>query len=260
MRPHLLAVRDRLLERAEELVEVICAETGKQRAEAVTTELMAVCETIDWYAKHGERLLRPAGGRPGTMAHKKAWIRYEPLGVVGVISPWNYPFTLSMTPLVTALFGGQRGGAQAVRGDPDGGAGHRRAVRARPAGATSSRWSPAAGPPARRSSAAVSTRSSSPARCGTGKRVMAAAADTLTPVLLELGGKDPMIVCADADLDRAARGAVWGAFQNSGQTCMSVERVYVDRAVADAFIDRVIDRDRCASARTTARAAVTSAR
>ena len=58
---------------------------------------------------------------------------------------------------------------------------------------------------------------------------MAAAADTLTPVLLELGGKDPMIVCADADLDRAARGAVWGAFQNTGQTCMSVERVYVDR-------------------------------
>jgi len=74
----------------------------------------------------------------------------------------------------------------------------------------------------------------------TGKRVMAAAADTLTPVVLELGGKDPMIVCADADLDRAARGAVWGAFQNSGQTCMSVERVYVDRSVADGFIDRVI--------------------
>jgi acyl-CoA reductase-like NAD-dependent aldehyde dehydrogenase len=74
----------------------------------------------------------------------------------------------------------------------------------------------------------------------TGKRVMAAAADTLTPVLLELGGKDPMIVCADADLDRAAKGAVWGAFQNSGQTCMSVERVYVEDSVRDAFVDRVV--------------------
>jgi acyl-CoA reductase-like NAD-dependent aldehyde dehydrogenase len=71
---------------------------------------------------------------------------------------------------------------------------------------------------------------------------MAAAADTLTPVLLELGGKDPMIVCADADLDRAAAGAVWGAFQNSGQTCMSVERVYVDEAVFDPFVDRVVAR------------------
>ena len=78
----------------------------------------------------------------------------------------------------------------------------------------------------------------------TGKRVMAAAADTLTPVLLELGGKDPMIVCADADLDRAASGAVWGAFQNSGQTCMSVERVYVDQAVYEPFVERVVARTR----------------
>ena len=78
----------------------------------------------------------------------------------------------------------------------------------------------------------------------TGKRVMAAAADTLTPVLLELGGKDPMIVCADADLDRAAAGAVWGAFQNSGQTCMSVERVYVDETVYEPFVERVLARTR----------------
>jgi len=74
----------------------------------------------------------------------------------------------------------------------------------------------------------------------TGRRVMAAAADTLTPVLLELGGKDPAIVCDDADLDRTARGIVWGAFQNSGQTCMSVERVYVVDSVHDRFVDEVV--------------------
>ncbi|MCB0952751.1 MAG: aldehyde dehydrogenase family protein, partial [Microthrixaceae bacterium] len=78
----------------------------------------------------------------------------------------------------------------------------------------------------------------------TGKRVMRAASDTLTPVLLELGGKDPMIVAADADLDRAAKGAVWGAFQNSGQTCMSVERVYVERSVHDEFLERVLSETR----------------
>ncbi|MGI9578411.1 MAG: aldehyde dehydrogenase family protein, partial [Microthrixaceae bacterium] len=103
---HLVSVRDNLLDRAEELVEVICAETGKQPAEAVTTELMAVCETIDFYAKKGARALRAVPVSPGLLAHKKAWKRYEPMGVVGVISPWNYPFTLSMTPLVTALFAG----------------------------------------------------------------------------------------------------------------------------------------------------------
>ncbi|HTO00388.1 MAG TPA: aldehyde dehydrogenase family protein, partial [Microthrixaceae bacterium] len=103
---HLLKVRDCMLDRAEEIVETICAETGKQRVEAITTELMAVCETISWYAKHGEKVLetRPVGS--GMMAHKKAWKSYSPVGVVGVISPWNYPFTLSMTPLLTALFAG----------------------------------------------------------------------------------------------------------------------------------------------------------
>jgi acyl-CoA reductase-like NAD-dependent aldehyde dehydrogenase len=76
----------------------------------------------------------------------------------------------------------------------------------------------------------------------TGKKIMAAAAETLTPVVLELGGKDPMIVCEDADLERAAAGAVWGAFTNSGQVCMSVERVYVHERVYDKFVSKVVER------------------
>jgi len=236
---HLLGVRDRLLDRAEELVEVICAETGKQRAEAVTTELMAVCETMSWYAKNGEKVLAPQSVAAGLLAHKKAWKRYEPMGVIGVISPWNYPFTLSMTPAITALFAGN-------------------AVVLKPSEVTPTvglaigelfeddDWGDlvqvvtgggATGEALVRSGVDKVVFTGS---VGTGKRVMAAAADTLTPVLLELGGKDPMIVCADADLDRAAKGAVWGAFQNSGQTCMSVERVYVDEQVKDAFVDRVL--------------------
>jgi len=236
---HVLTVRDRLLDRAEQLVEVICAETGKQRAEAVTTELMAVCETIDWYVRHGERLLRSRSVAPGTMAHKTARVHYEALGVVGVISPWNYPFTLSMTPLVTALLAGNPVVLKPSEVTPTVGLAIGELF-------DNDRWGAlvqvvtgggATGEALVRSGVdkVVFTGSVS-----TGKRVMAAAADTLTPVLLELGGKDPMVVCADANLDRAARGAVWGAFQNSGQTCMSVERVYVERSVADAFIDRVI--------------------
>jgi acyl-CoA reductase-like NAD-dependent aldehyde dehydrogenase len=238
-RAHLYEVRDRLLDRAESLVATICAETGKQRAEAVTTELMAVCETIAWYGAHGEHVLRSRPVAPGTMAHKRAWVRHEPYGVVGVISPWNYPFTLSMTPMVTALFAGN-------------------AVMLKPSEVTPTvglaigelfehdRWGDlvqvvtgggATGEALVRSGVDKLVFTGSVA---TGKRVMAAAADTLTPVLLELGGKDPMIVCDDADLDRAARGAVWGAFQNAGQTCMSVERVYVHASVADEFVERVL--------------------
>src|SRR5258708_1017634 len=78
----------------------------------------------------------------------------------------------------------------------------------------------------------------------TGKKVMASAAKNLTPVVLELGGKDPAIVCKDADLDRAAKGIVWGAFLNAGQTCASVERVYVERAVAEPFLAKVVEETR----------------
>ena len=236
---HLLAVRDRLLDRAEELVEVICAETGKQRAEAVTTELMAVCETMSWYARNGDKVLAPQSVSPGLMAHKKAWKRYEPMGVIGVISPWNYPFTLSMTPVITALFAGNAVVLKPSEVTPTVGL-------AIGALFEDDDWGDlvqvvtgggATGEALVRSGADKIVFTGS---ARTGRRVMAAAADTLTPVLLELGGKDPMIVCADADLDRAAKGAVWGAFQNSGQTCMSVERVYVDERVKDAFVDRVL--------------------
>ena len=236
---HLMEVRDRLLDRADHLVDVICAETGKQRTEALTTEIMPVCEAMDWYRRNAGDILAPRPVGTGTLAHKRAWVRREALGVVGVISPWNYPFTLSMTPLVTALFAGN-------------------AVVLKPSEVTPTVglaigelfehpvWGDlvqvvtgtgATGEALVRSGVdKVAFTGSVP----TGRRVMATAAESLTPVLLELGGKDPMIVCDDADLERAARGAVWGAFQNAGQTCMSVERVYVTEAVAEEFIDRVI--------------------
>ena len=236
---HLLHVRDRLLNSAEELVDTICAETGKQRAEAVTTELMAVCETIGWYAKNGGQVLMPQSVAPGLMAHKKAWKRYEPLGVIGVISPWNYPFTLSMTPVITALFAGNTVVLKPSEVTPTVGLAIGELFE-------DENWGNivqvvtgggATGEALVRSGVDKVCFTGS---VRTGKRVMAAAADSLTPVLLELGGKDPMIVCADADLARASKGAVWGAFQNSGQTCMSVERFYVEETVFEAFVERVL--------------------
>ena len=241
-REHIVAVRDLLLDRLEDVVDIITAETGKLGAEAVFTEVMTACETIQYYAKHGERALRPQKVSPGLMSHKQAVRSFEPLGVVGVISPWNYPFILAMTPIITALFAGNAVVLKPSEVTPLVGrvigdlfaevGGHPDLVQVVTGGG-------ATGEALVRSGVAKVCFTGS---VRTGKRVMAAAADTLTPVLLELGGKDPMIVCADADLDRAAAGAVWGAFQNSGQTCMSVERVYVDEAVFDPFVDRVVAR------------------
>ena len=243
-REHVLSVRDLLLDRLDGLVEVITSETGKLPAEAIFTEIMTGCETIAYYARHGEKALRPRKVGAGLMSHKVAVRHYEPLGVVGVISPWNYPFILALTPVVTAVLAGNAvvlkpsevtplvgqaiGELFAEVGD------HPDLVQVVTGGG-------ATGEALVRSGVAKICFTGS---ARTGKRVMAAAADTLTPVLLELGGKDPMIVCADADLDRAASGAVWGAFQNSGQTCMSVERVYVDEAVYEPFVERVVTRTR----------------
>lgn len=238
-RTHLLEVRDRLLDSTEDVVDVICSETGKQPAEAVTTELMAVCETIEWYARNGAAALRPVAVAPGTLLHKRAWKEYSPMGVIGVISPWNYPFTLAMTPLVTALFAGNTVVLKPSEITPTIGLAIRDLFSGGPFGDIVQvvTGGGATGEALVRSGVdkVVFTGSAT-----TGRKVMHAAADSLTPVLLELGGKDPMIVTREADMERAVKGAVWGAFQNSGQTCMSVERVYVDAAIHDEFVDRVL--------------------
>jgi acyl-CoA reductase-like NAD-dependent aldehyde dehydrogenase len=237
---HLVRVRSLLLDRVDAIVDVICQETGKIPHEAITTEVFAVCETIEHYRKHGAGYLAPRKVPSGMMAHKKAYRVFEPLGVVGVISPWNYPFTLAMTPVLSALLAGNTVVLKPSEVTPlvglavgelfaDAGA-HPGIVEVVTGGG-------ATGEALVRSGVDKVAFTGSVA---TGKRVMAAAADTLTPVLLELGGKDPAIVCADADLERAARGIVWGAFQNSGQTCMSVERVYAEAPIYDALVDRVV--------------------
>lgn len=240
---HVLAVRDLLLDRADDIIDVICQETGKLESEAVMAELLATSELIEFYRKHGAKALRAARVPTGAMLpHKKAWRVYEPMGVVGVISPWNYPLTLAMGPTVTAVLAGN-------------------SVVLKPSEVT-----PLVGLEVGKLFAEVGDHpdlvqvvtgkgqtGDALVRSGvqkiaftgsvrTGKLVMKAAADTLTPVLLELGGKDPMIVCDDANLERAANGAVWGAFTNSGQTCIAVERVYVHENVYDRFVDLVVDK------------------
>lgn len=102
----LLAVRDALLERIDDVVATVVGETGKLATETVVNEVLVTCEQITWDARHAPRLLAARPVRPGLLAHKRAETRLEPLGVVGVISPWNYPLVLTMVPLCTALAAG----------------------------------------------------------------------------------------------------------------------------------------------------------
>ena len=244
-REQLLSVRDRLLDRAEDVVSRVCEETGKTRFEAAFTEVIVTAELIGHYAKHGEKALEPKRVPTGVFGpSKRAYTVYEPLGVVAVISPWNYPFTLTMTPLVTALFAGNTVVLKPSEVTPlvgllageivAEGCAYPDVVQVVTGGGQTGAHLVNAGVDKVCFTGSVET----------GRKVMAEAAKTLTPVLLELGGKDPMIVLEDADLDRAASGAVWGAFSNAGQTCMAVERVYVQEAVYDDFVAKVLDRAR----------------
>jgi len=243
----LARVRDLLVERADRLASLIEREQGKPAAEAHAVEIFPALETLRHLALHAEEALRdePIESQVLLFSGKECGITYVPLGVVLVITPWNYPFFLSLSGVATALAAGNT-------------------VVLKPAPATTlvglelGRLFRDAGLPEGAMNAVAIDDGLAPVlvedpRVGkilfvgsvaTGKKVMAAAAKNLTPVVLELGGKDPAIVCRDADLAQAARGIVWGAFVNAGQTCVSVERAYVEEPVADAFVTNVVDETR----------------
>jgi len=240
-------LRAAVLAEADDIARLVEREQGKPAPEAHAAEILPALESLKHLARHAEDLLRDeeVAGELLLLAHKDARIVYEPWGVVLVITPWNYPFGLPLPVVATALVAGNtvvlkpapsttltglRIGALGRRaGLPDG---VLNVLAVDDEVAARLVEEPGLGK-------IVFTGS-----VATGKKVMAAAARNLTPVLLELGGKDPAVVCADADLDRAARGIVWGAFMNAGQTCASVERVYVERTVAEELVARVVEQTR----------------
>jgi succinate-semialdehyde dehydrogenase/glutarate-semialdehyde dehydrogenase len=244
---HLLALRDVVLSEADGLARLISREQGKPAVEAHLAEVFPALEHLRYAALHAEGVLRdePVRSEVVLFAHKRARLVHVPYGVVLLITPWNYPFLIPVVGLAAALAAGNT-------------------VVLKPAPSTTlvalrlGELATRAGlPPGVLNVVAtddqVAAALVADPRLGkiaftgsveTGKNVMAAAAANLTPVLLELGGKDAAIVCRDADLDRAARGIVWGAFMNAGQTCASVERVYVEQPVAEVFIARVVDETR----------------
>jgi acyl-CoA reductase-like NAD-dependent aldehyde dehydrogenase len=234
---------DVLVRRRDELAELISGEVGKPVVEAAINDVGNAMLTVDWVAKAGMRYLSPE--RLADLAlirHKTHWIVYRPLGVVGVISPWNFPLAIPIGEVAQALAAGNGvllkpsehtplvgeaiGSLFAEAGIPDGllrvahGYGDTGAALCR------------AGPIRK----VFFTGSME-----TGRKVMELAAKHGKPVMLDLGGKDAAVVCADADLDRTADGILWCSLFNSGQACAGIERVYVDRRIADRFVARLVE-------------------
>jgi acyl-CoA reductase-like NAD-dependent aldehyde dehydrogenase len=240
----LLRLREALLEEGDSLAALIAREQGKPEAEAHAVEIFPSLEALRHLALHAEDVLREdvVESQVLLFAHKDARLVYAPIGVVLVITPWNYPFAISLTGIAAALIAGN---TVVLKPAPSTTlVGLKLGALCRRAGFPTGVVNVVATDDHLAQALVEDPRIGKIVFTGsvaTGKRVMASAAKNLTPVVLELGGKDPAIVCRDADLDRAAKGIVWGAFVNAGQTCASVERVYVEQEVAPDFIAKVVE-------------------
>jgi succinate-semialdehyde dehydrogenase/glutarate-semialdehyde dehydrogenase len=238
---YLRRARDLLVDRTDAIADVICRDTGKPRLEALTTEILGACDSLTWYAKHAQRLLRDEKKSLHLMKTKKLVLSYRPMGVVGIITPWNFPFVLSLNPAVQALMAGNAVVLKPSELTPF--VGLALAQLFQDAGLPEGVFQVVTGDGSTGAALvdAGCDKISFTGSVRTGRKIAEACGRALIPCTLELGGKDPMIVCDDADLERAARGAVWGAFANAGQVCISTERVYVVAPLAQAFTERVVE-------------------
>ena len=240
--------RVRILRRAQKwtvdnrdrIARTIVSETGKAYDDALLAEVSYAASAFGFWSKHAPRFLADEKVRTSSpfLVGRRLVVRYRPLGVIGVIGPWNYPLTNSFGDCIPALAAGNAAVLKPSQSTPL--TSLLMADALRECGLPEDVFLVAAGDG--EAAQALIDEVDMVMFTGsteTGRRVLERAAKTLTPVSLELGGKDPMIVLADADLERAANSAVYASMQNGGQTCVSIERVYVEAPIYDDFVDRV---------------------
>ena len=241
---YMLKALEILLARQDDFISVIEREGPKPRLDVVQMDIFPVCDALGFYAKHAATFLQTQKVElHGVLAMTKdLYIMYKPMGVAAVISPWNGPFVLAIVPTIQALMAGNT-------------------VVVKPSSVTPMSGKlvedlfTMAGVPEGVVSVVIGDSQSGQAlleadidkvtftgSVSVGRHVAKTCAERLIPCTLELGGKDAMIICADANLDNAAGGAVAGCFINTGQYCCGTERVYVVASVADAFIKKVVER------------------
>ncbi|MCC7440967.1 MAG: aldehyde dehydrogenase family protein [Bdellovibrionales bacterium] len=224
-----------LIEERERIMDRIQDDTGKCRSDALMSEIFPILEHLEYLEKHAVRDLQDRKAHtPLAMMGKKSRVYFEPLGTILVISPWNYPFYQAIAPITTAFVGGNATVYKPSEHTPLTGLVEDLLAKA----GFKAGWVNVVYGDGKTGAELIAQGPQKIFFTGsenTGKRIMAAAAEKLIPVELELGGKDPMIVFEDANVERAARGAAWGAFTNAGQSCTSVERLYVHESIYEPF-------------------------
>jgi acyl-CoA reductase-like NAD-dependent aldehyde dehydrogenase len=235
-----------LIDNADRVIRTIVSETGKTWEDAQLAEVMYGANAFGFWAQSAEEYLAEERVKSSALLlkGKRLMLRYRPVGLVGVIGPWNYPLTNNMGDCIPALMAGNAVLLKPATATPL--TSLLLAEGLRECGLPADVLQVVTGAGGVTGTAVIDEADmimftgSTPV----GKRIMARAAETLTPVSLELGGKDPMIVLSDADVERAANHAVYYSMFNGGQTCISVERVYVEAPVYDDFVARVTEKAR----------------
>jgi acyl-CoA reductase-like NAD-dependent aldehyde dehydrogenase len=244
-RQRLSAFRGYLARRMNELADLVHRENGKPHADAILEITLAI-DHLAWAGAHARKTLGPRRVKAGMLAaNHAAYLEYQPLGVIGVIGPWNYPVFTPMGSIAYALAAGNAVVFKPSEYTPAVGAWLAAAWRAAvPESADAFQVVTGYGDTGAALCRAGVDKLAFTGSAPTGKKVMAACAENLVPVLMELGGKDAMIVDDDADVVAAADAAVWGAMSNAGQTCIGIERVYATSAVYDRFVAEVTEQVR----------------
>ena len=241
---YVLRAREVILDELDEIARLISDESGKPIAEALSMEIAPVLNLMQYFARNAAKILKPERVNIGLYATlgRSSKIIYKPLGTVGIIPAWNYPFSIPLGETAMALMAGNSVIVKPSELTPF--IGLKIGEIFQKAGLPDDVLQILTGD-GRTGATLVDSGIEKIMFTGsvaTGKRIAESAAKHLTSVVLELGGKDPMIVFADANLELAAQGAIWGAFCNSGQSCSSVERLYVEESVAEEFTKLIVEK------------------
>jgi acyl-CoA reductase-like NAD-dependent aldehyde dehydrogenase len=237
-------LKNKILDARETLTDAVVRESGKPRAEAKFADIFVALDTADYYAKNGRALLRPEKvPHHSTAAKLKSGVLYyEPLGVLAIISSWNYPLAIPISQIVPAVAAGNAVLCKTSDLTPECGGLIEKLFR--DAGfpenlVTILQGSGDVG------QALIDSHPDKVFFTGsvfTGRHVAEACARELIPSVLELGGKDAMVVLSDADLNVTSSAAVWGSFTNCGQVCLSLERIFVESAISERFLERCVEK------------------
>src|ERR1700720_1033305 len=237
-------LRDRIMSRRDALADAVVDESGKPRVEALFADIFVAVNTVAYFAKSAKRLLQPERVPHHSLAAKakSGKLNYEPLGVIGIISSWNYPLAIPLSQIIPAVAAGNAVVCKTSDFTPHCGALIEKLFLGAGFPKNLVTIVQGGGEVGQALIEAAPDKVLFTGSVATGRRVAETCAKKLIPSVLELGGKDSMIVLADADLDVTSSAAVWGGFTNCGQACLSVERIYVEQPVAEKFTQLCVEK------------------